>query len=528
MADEKVGIYCRLSNEDRDREGSDYSESIKNQQMMLTDYAMQRGWIIAKVYIDDNFSGGNQNRPAFKEMISDCESHNIDIVLCKSQSRFSREMKVVEDYLSDKFEEWQVRFVSVVDNIDTKSKGSIKARQINGLINEWYLMDVSDNIRSALKSKRERGEFVGAFAPYGYMKDPNNNHKLIIDPEAAEVVRSIFEWYAEGYGAISIVKKLNQMGVLSPTAYKKQKGIKYYQSVVDKYPDSIIWVHSTITKMLQNEVYIGTLVQGRTTNISYKNHKKKKVPESDICKIPNCHEPIVSNELWQIVQKIRNGKTRARASKYSTYEPCPLLHFMRCKCCGAKMTRECKSFSYGKYIYATCSRRRNSNDICTNNYFYNTSEITEVVINEINKLLDEYYDESMIDITIKDRENVSRNDILSQQINVLETSLAEKENVRYSLYSDKIAGRISESDYMIFNNKVVHETDAIKSRLLEIQKELDNLSDEPCSDKKREAILEKYKHVEKLDSFIINEFIDTIYLCRNPRNQNEIEIHWKF
>lgn len=528
MASERVGIYCRLSNEDRDKDDDNFSESIKTQQAMLTDYAIKQGWVIAKVYVDDNFSGGNQNRPAFKSMISDCENHNIDIVLCKSQSRFSREMRVIEDYLSDKFAEWQVRFVSVVDNIDTQRKGTVKARQINGLINEWYLMDVSDNVRSALKTKRERGEFVGAFAPYGYSKSPDDKHKLVVDPVASRVVKQIFEWYADGYGAITITKRLNQMKILSPSAYKKNNGSNYYQAVMNENSDKWIWVHSTISKMLCNEIYIGTLVQGKQMNVSYKNHKRVKSPESGISRIPNNHEPIISTELWETVQSIRKGKTRERKPAYSNYEPCPLIFVLRCKKCGGRMTRECKTFSYGKYIYATCARKRCSNEVCTNLYFYNMSDINQIVLDEINKLLDDYYDESLIKMKEDLTSQKSEHDVLSKRIETLEKSLKDKNNVKYSLYIDKSNGSLSEDDYIFFYNRLQEDTATINEEIESLRNRLKEIPTQTSSEKIREKILSKYRHINTLDGYIINEFIERVYLSKNSSKENVVEIHWKF
>ena len=167
----KVGIYCRLSEEDRDkRNKTDDSGSIQNQKSMLVKYAYDRGWEIYKIYSDDDYTGSDRSRPAFNELLRDAEERRIDTVLCKTQSRFTRELELVERYIHGLFPRWGVRFVSVVDNADTEIKGNKKARQINGLINEWYLEDMSDNIRSVLTNRRQDGLHIGAFALYGRQK----------------------------------------------------------------------------------------------------------------------------------------------------------------------------------------------------------------------------------------------------------------------------------------------------------------------------------------------------------------------
>lgn len=194
-------IYVRLSDEDRDKRCAiDESESIQNQKSMLINYCIEQGWKIHNIYCDEDYSGADRNRPAFNQMLKDCEEGKVDIVLCKTQSRFSRDMEMIEKYIHGKFLEWNVRFVSIIDHADTNVAGNKKARQINGLINEWYLEDLSDNIRRTLHHKKIKGEYCCPYAPYGYKLNPEDKHKFIIDPPAAEVVKSIFEMYKQGMG----------------------------------------------------------------------------------------------------------------------------------------------------------------------------------------------------------------------------------------------------------------------------------------------------------------------------------------
>ena len=172
---DKVAIYCRLSEEDRDKlNKTDDSESIKNQKSMLLKYAMQQGWEVYNIYSDDDYAGADRKRPEFNRLLHDAEEGKFDIVLCKTQSRFTRELELVEKYIHGLFPLWGIRFVGLVDNADTDNKGNKKARQINGLVNEWYLEDMSDSIKSSLTIRRQNGHHIGAFALYGYMKDPKS------------------------------------------------------------------------------------------------------------------------------------------------------------------------------------------------------------------------------------------------------------------------------------------------------------------------------------------------------------------
>lgn len=222
-----VGIYNRLSEEDRDKLNEfDESQSIQNQKSMLISYAISQGWEIYNIYSDDDYRGSDRDRPAFNQLMKDAEAGKFNIVLCKSQARFTRELELVEKIIHGQFVEWGIRFVGYADNADTALPGNKKARQINGLVNEWYLEDLSDNIRTVLTDHRRKGMHIGAFALYGYRKDPEQKGHLIIDEEAAEVVRLVFDLYASGMGRTSIAKYLNERGIPNPTEYKRIHGLR--------------------------------------------------------------------------------------------------------------------------------------------------------------------------------------------------------------------------------------------------------------------------------------------------------------
>ena len=271
----KAAIYCRLSKEDEDKIGE--SESIQNQKSMLLQYALENEFDIYQIYSDEDYSGIDRNRPAFNAMIEAASEHKFDVVLAKTQSRFTRDMELVEKYLHGKFMEWGVRFIAVVDHVDTNDTANKKSRQINGLINEWYLEDLSTNVRSVLDHKRKEGLFIGSFARYGYCKDPNAKGKLIIDPEAADVVRRIFSMALNGIGAHKIARILNDEKIPSPTAYKQLHGIHYRSAL--KNTNAALWSSPTVYQILHDQIYIGNMVQGKHKKIScngvQREHNKK-------------------------------------------------------------------------------------------------------------------------------------------------------------------------------------------------------------------------------------------------------------
>ena len=230
----KVAIYCRLSEEDKNKQvQTDDSGSIQNQKAMLLGYVMEQGWEIYNIYSDDDYAGADRRRPD------------------KTQSRFTRELELVEKYIHGLFPIWGIRFISIVDNADTANKGNKKSRQINGLVNEWYLEDMSENIRSVLTNRRQNGFHIGAFALYGYKKDPNQKGHLIIDEEAAAVVREVFTLFSQGYGKTAIARMLNDRGIPNPTEYKRRQGLRYKQPTMK---NSTLWKYFAISDMLTNEI----------------------------------------------------------------------------------------------------------------------------------------------------------------------------------------------------------------------------------------------------------------------------------
>lgn len=273
---EKAAIYCRLSEEDHSKKHkTEDSGSIRNQKALLLEYSIRQGWEVYDIYSDDNYTGSDRNRPEFTRLLNDAKAHRFDIILCKSQSRFTRELELVEKYINGLFPLWRIRFVSLVDNADTANRGNKKSRQINGLVNEWYLEDMSENIRSVLTNRRKSGFHIGAFALYGYKKDPEQKGHLLVDAEAAATVREIFTLFSQGYGKTAIARMLNDRGIPNPTEYKRLHGLRYQQP---KRKNSTLWKYSAISDMLTNEMYIGNMVQGKYGSVSFKTKQNKPRP----------------------------------------------------------------------------------------------------------------------------------------------------------------------------------------------------------------------------------------------------------
>ena len=307
---DKAALYLRLSKEDVDKiNKGDDSESIVNQRLLLTDYAVSHDMQIVDVYSDDDYSGLYDDRPEFDRLIKDAKLGKYNVVIAKTQSRFTRNMQHVEKYLHHDFPLLGIRFIGVVDGVDTLNANNKKSRQINGLVNEWYCEDLSNNIRSVFKQKMKAGQFLGSFAPYGYEKDPDDKHKFIIDEYAANVVRKIYDLYLQGYSTKAISHMLEDEHIDNPTVYKQKKGLQYQNRQADEFSIKYnFWSITTINRILRNETYIGKLEQGTCEKVSYKDKKVVALPKEKWIVIDNHHEAIIDKELFYKVQKMRKSR----------------------------------------------------------------------------------------------------------------------------------------------------------------------------------------------------------------------------
>lgn len=294
----RAALYCRISVEDK---GSFESESIKNQRELLEKYAFEKGYDVYKIYFDEDYSGLDDDRPQFKEMICNAEKGFFDTIICKNQSRFTRNIATAEKYLNLKFPEWGIRFIGVVDNVDTNLKGGKRMRQINSLVNEWYCEEISENIRAVFKRKMEEGLFIGPYAPYGYIKNRFEKHKLDVDENTAENVKFIFNMFIEGKNCGQIANLLTNRNIPTPSQYKISKGQDLGRKNIKKYG---VWSQNTVRKILKNPVYVGDMVQGKEKKISYKSKKVALVSSDNWIMVKNTHNPIVSREDFEKVQSI--------------------------------------------------------------------------------------------------------------------------------------------------------------------------------------------------------------------------------
>lgn len=516
----KVAIYCRLSEEDKNKlSKTDDSESIQNQKSMLIEYAVQKEWEIYNIYSDDDYTGADRNRPAFNQLLKDASKHKFDIVLCKTQSRFTRELEIVEKYIHGLFPIWNIRFVSIVDNADTEIKGNKKARQINGLINEWYLEDMSDNIKSVLTNKRKNGVHIGAFALYGYQKDPNQKGHLIIDEEAAQVVREVFTLFSQGMGKSAIARYLNEKGIPNPTEYKRLKGMRYK---LPKTKQCTLWKYFSIADMLVNEIYIGNMIQGKYASISYKTKKNKSIPKEQWIRVKNTHEPIIDMQLWNTVQQMIQQK----AKPFSNGEIGIFARKAKCKYCGYVM----RSTKSGDRRYLKCATKNACKDACIGS-FISVSALEEFVLCEIKKLSEQYLNMDELE------QNVVFNEKLNETKQNLQIQLKEYQEKMDScsagiktLYLDKVKGIITEDDFIQLSADLHKDKILFEKLIQELSSKIEELEEKQSNTTNRKEQLEKYVSLKNLNHEIVNELIESIVVGKRDPETKEIpiEINWKF
>ena len=516
----KAAIYCRLSEEDKNKQlETDDSISIQNQKNMLIQYAGDQGWEIYDIYSDDNRGGSDRLRPEFNRLLKDAEERRFDIVLCKTQSRFTRELELVEKYIHGLFPVWGIRFVGIVDNADTADKSNKKSRQINGLVNEWYLEDMSENIRSVLTSRRMNGFHIGSFALYGYMKDPCRKGHLIIDEEAAAVVREVFNLFSRGFGKTAIARMLNDRGIPNPTEYKRLKGLRYKQP---ENRNSTLWKYSSISDILKNEMYIGNMVQGKYGSVSYKTKKNRPRPRSEWYVVEGTHEPIIDRELWDRVQSLISRRSKPFVSGSTGI----FSGKARCMYCGYSLH---SSKSRGRY-YLQCPTRHVSEKACPG-AFISIEKLENLVREELAMLSSEYLDMNQLEQSIEPPVGSRHEtDFLSAALSSYLKKAADcSEGIR-ELYIDKAKGLISGRDYSEMYEHFSSERRRLEHMAEETEKQLSALREKTAQNFIPHSIIEQYLTFNPLTRDTVETLIDYISVGRRIPGTNDVpvEIHWNF
>lgn len=468
-----VAAYLRLSRDDMTSEGSKTeSNSIRSQRDMIRSYIQkQDDMAIYDIYVDDGWSGTNFNRPEFKRMMVDIEAGHVNCVIVKDLSRLGRDYIEAGRLIQKTFPAFSVRFIALTDKFDSLTADFNETSMvvpIKNFVNDSYARDISQKVRSHQQIKREKGAFIGAFAVYGYKKSTENRNLLVPDEYAADTVRKIFAWKIDGYSNLAIAKRLNELGILSPMEYKKTHGEKFNTGFVTGVKTK--WSSVAVKRILTNETYIGTLVQGKEEKVNYKVKKLVQKPESEWIKVKEAHEAIISKEDFEIVQELLQIDTRAGNGKKKAHMYAGILF---CGDCMEPMIRRVNRYQGKESISFICSTRNNSKD-CTR-HSISESKLNKLALIGLREQISLFLDKSKVLSSLQQME-VNFEEVVSfdKEIERLHKEQDKYLSLRAGLYEDLKKEIITEEDFKnfraIYEQKYKELEDAISRQENTIKK----------------------------------------------------------
>ena len=524
----KAALYCRLSVDDGNFGGS---VSIETQKILLEQYCKDHKITDYKFYCDDGCSGTNFDRPSFKKMLSDIDEGKINLVIVKDLSRFGRNYVEAGMYVQ-RFTDSNIRFIAADDNYDSLVNSDDLLFPIKNVVNEMYARDVSKKTKAAKKAKARDGQFIGSKAPFGYKIDPKDRHHLIVDEPAAQVVKRIFRLASEGVGYNKMAKIFREEKVLTPIAYFNLNNPDYFKS--DYWRKEFDWHVTSIRAILNNEVYLGKLVYGKQRNKSMKSKEKVRNPKEDWIVVENCHEPIITQELWDTVHKILNAKHRpAKAGEVQMF-----AGLLYCSDCGHCLTYSQKQRKDGSYhgAYSCWMYKTHGKEYCASHYI-TFDTIYELVLIDIQRNLFQYRKNTDKFKSILSRKYQSDSQKQAEQITLeyeqKQKRCEELDKIISRLYEDNVLGRIGDERYESMSQSYELEQVEIKKALPILKSKIDELKRQSdCADNFINVI-KKYTIIDKLDAAILNELIDKIVVhhkeqAEDGRTFQQIEIYYRF
>ena len=517
----RAGLYVRLSREDGDKEESD---SIGNQRSLLQEYiAFESDITVHDIYIDDGYSGTNFERPSFQRMMDDLKSHVINCVVVKDLSRFGRNYIEVGQYIEKIFPFMDVRFISINDTLDSVKNPQAMNNLIvpfKNIINDEYCRDISNKVRSSLDLKRKQGKFIGSFATYGYRKDPADHNHLVIDEEAAAVVRDIFDWFIGGMSILGIAKKLNALGVLNPTAYKRSQGLHYMHSTGGN--NDAFWPDSSVRRILRNQVYTGCLIQGKNKIRSYKVQVSVAIPKKDWIIVPDTHEAIISDEVFGKAQSLFERDTRTAPNSGHVYL---LSGFLKCADCGRAMNRKLYSQTNRSYCYYICSTFKKMKKGACTKHTIRSDKVEEALLQTLRKQIELAVEMDTLIETIN--RNASANRSNSRLMKALAQKEQEKEKVeriKLSLYPDWKNGDISKEEYQRLKLDFDGQLAVLNETIGQMQAELAENDNGVNSSNAFLNAFVKHRNLDRLTREVLVELVDVIYVHEG----GELTIQFRF
>ena len=508
----KTALYCRLSQDDG-IEGD--SNSIQNQKSILRKFAEDHHFPSPCFYVDDGFSGGNFQRPAFQQMISDMENGEIGIIVTKDLSRLGRNQLHTGLYIEERFPMFGVRYIAINDNVDTDSSESNDLMPFKNLFNEWFIRDTSRKIRAVLKAKAERGERLGTRTPYGYRKDPDTK-KLIVDDEAAAIVRRIFAMCASGSGPSQIARILKKEQILTPTMYAYTRYGITHTCLDTAHPYN--WSDSAIANLLENEIYLGNTINMKHSSRSYKDKRRVEHPREECLVFENTHPALITREVWDVVQRVRKNKRRLtkmeEQNKYSG--------LVFCADCGSNMVLHRAHTMSASYNHFTCRTYKKDGEACTGHYI-RECVLDEVVLEDLRRvtaMAREHPEKFAAYIGSKQSAELQR-EIRRQEreLAAMRKRKAELDAIFKKLYEDSVLGRITTEQFQMLSGSYTEEQNLITVGIPQKESEIQHLRETVSGTDSFLDKAKRYTDITELTPELLRLFIEKIVV-------HEKEVKW--
>lgn len=519
--EEITALYCRLSQDDG-REGE--SNSIVNQKEYLLKYAKEHGFKNPKFYVDDGFTGTNFDRPSFREMSADIDKGLVKTVIVKDLSRFGRNYIEVGSYSEIIYPEAGVRFIAIMDNVDTGSLESNEFAAFTNLFNEWYPKSTSKKVKEVKKAKGLAGEHLGA-PPYGYLKNPDDNTRWLVDEEAAAIVRRIFSLCMQGNGMSAIATILWEDKVLTPSAYKVSKGIGVAKVSENPYN----WETSMIASILENVAYIGVTESFKSTRLGFKSKKRIPTAKDRRAYIENAHTPIIDREVWEKVQMIRANKRRPTKSGTTSM----FSGLLYCADCGAKLSLA----TANGYTHFRCSmyKRTSRAKECTQHYIREDA-LYQLVLKQLQHFLsylqqfERVFIKRQIDTTLSERRfELSAK---QKQIEKGEKRVKELDRLFRKIYEDNVNGKLSDERFYKLSDGYETEQKELEQEIERLTAEVSQTDMEITNVSKLIAVTKKYTRIDELTPEILNAFVDKIVVHEREKKDGKrtqaVDIYYSY
>ena len=501
---------------------------------MLKQFAESNSIAIYDYYVDDGYSGTNFERPSFKKMITDIENGKINCVITKDLSRLGRNYLQSGAYIEMYFPQKNIRYIAITDGIDTLNSNQNDIMPFKNILNEMYAKDTSKKVKSAIQSRMREGTYIGSKAPFGYLKDPNNKRRLIIDEKTKPIIELIYKLCLEGKGTQLISQELMKRKIPRPSAFVENAEKLYGLTEENKYQ----WSHRMVLNVLRDPVYCGNMARNKRPTLSFKNSKRMYIPKSDYIYAKNTHEGIVSEEIWEQVQTMIDN--RKCNNKKGLYYDNIFQGLVRCPKCGYALTPKTdyrlKKKELIDFVHFSCSTYKKYGVNACSSHRIEARDLYNIVLEDIQyhgsmalSAKEDFVEKIIEKIEV---EKIDEGKELSNKLELKKNQLAELDRSYEQLYEDRLEGNITERNFNLMNVSISKKQDKLIEEIKVLEGDIEVSFETEDNYKKFMNNISKYAKIKSLNRYILNQIIDKIYVYDKEEIDGQIsqkvEIHYKF